>query len=125
MNDESICEEERAFLKIMNAMWNDEGGILETDYFLDLFGYKNAAEDASALYTDITEIFVGSKKSVGLNAYAKPHDKDIVITNSIKQVFQKLRFKRKQAESIEPADHSHFVISERMYPTDTPIIFQL
>ena len=106
-------------------MWNDEGGILETDYFLDLFGYKNAAEDASEVYIDITEIFVGSKKSVGLDTYAKQHDKDIVITNAIKQVFQKLRFKRKPTESKEPADHSHFVISEPMCPTDTPIIFQL
>ena len=55
----------------MKAMWNDEGGILETDYFHDLFGYKNLAQDASEMFTSITEIFVGAKNDKGFNGSKK------------------------------------------------------
>ena len=45
----------------MKAMWNDEGGILEMDYFHDLFGYTNLAQDSSEMFASIAKMFAGAK----------------------------------------------------------------
>ena len=67
-------------------MWNDDGGVLEMEHFIDTFQYENREDDAIVVFCDLVAIFLGEKTAKMFLVTNKM--KNICITDEIKGIFQ-------------------------------------